>query len=125
MATLQSSQEKMQAARAIFDAAASELARGASKQEIVSKLVAHKMKKKIAIQFVDKVEQGINQAFTKKYKKHMIYGILWCIGGTLVTAITYSAASERGGTYVIAYGAVVFGAIDFFRGLFGWLKYKN
>ena len=83
------------------------------------------MKEKIAIKFVDKVEQGINQAFAKKYKKHMIYGILWCVGGTFVTILTYSAASARGGTYVVAYGAVVFGAVDFFRGLFGWLKYKN
>lgn len=49
--------------------------------------------------------------------KNMLYGALWCVGGLLVTILTYSAASD-GGTYVIAWGAVIFGAIQFFKGLF-------
>lgn len=49
--------------------------------------------------------------------KNMLYGALWCIGGLLVTILTYSAASD-GGTYVVAWGAVIFGAIQFFKGLF-------
>lgn len=50
--------------------------------------------------------------------KNMLYGALWCIGGLLVTALTYAAASEGGGTYVVTWGAVIFGAIQFFKGLF-------
>lgn len=49
----------------------------------------------------------------------MLYGALWCIGGLVVTALTYSAASD-GGTYVVAWGAVLFGAIQFFKGV--WQK---
>ena len=49
-------------------------------------------------------------------KKNMLYGALWCIGGIVVTAATYDAA-EPGGAYVVAWGAIVFGAIQFFRGL--------
>ena len=49
-------------------------------------------------------------------KKNMIYGALWCIGGIVVTAVTYSAASG-GGTYIVAWGAIIFGAIQFFYGL--------
>lgn len=49
--------------------------------------------------------------------KNMLYGALWCVGGLLVTILTYSAASD-GGTYVVAWGAVIFGAIQFFKGLF-------
>ena len=49
--------------------------------------------------------------------KNMHYGALWCVGGLLVTILTYSAASD-GGTYVVAWGAVIFGAIQFFKGLF-------
>lgn len=49
-------------------------------------------------------------------EKTMFWGAVWCIGGILVTAATYSAASD-GGTYVIAWGAIVFGAIQFFSGL--------
>ena len=49
--------------------------------------------------------------------KNMLYGALWCVGGLLVTILTYSAASD-GGTYFVAWGAVIFGAIRFFKGLF-------
>jgi hypothetical protein len=35
--------------------------------------------------------------------------------------MTYGAASsgEGGGTYVVAWGAIIFGALEFFAGLFG------
>jgi hypothetical protein len=47
----------------------------------------------------------------------MLQGALLCIGGCVVTAVTYSMASKAGGSYVITWGAIVFGAIRFFRGL--------
>jgi hypothetical protein len=49
-------------------------------------------------------------------RKNMAIGSIWCIGGTLVTALTYQAASG-GGHYVIAWGAIIFGAIQFLGGL--------
>jgi hypothetical protein len=48
--------------------------------------------------------------------KDMLYGALWCIGGIIVTAVTYSAASG-GGRYFVAWGAIIFGGIQFFKGL--------
>ena len=50
--------------------------------------------------------------------RDMVVGAIWCIGGILVTALTYGAAasSPGGGRYVIAYGAIIFGAIQFLRG---------
>ena len=93
--------------------------------------------KDAAAQFVDDIEQELKeraeeykrtpegrQAMASQYKRHMLYGILWAAGGMAVTIATYEAASE-GGFYFIAWGAVIFGIIDFFRGLFGWLKYKD
>ena len=45
-------------------------------------------------------------------------GLLLAIIGIAVTAGTYSSAADRGGgTYFIAYGPMIFGAITFFRGL--------
>ncbi len=38
--------------------------------------------------------------------------------GILVTLVTYSAAAP-GGTYVIAWGAIAWGAVEFFQGLSG------
>jgi hypothetical protein len=51
----------------------------------------------------------------------MIFGALWCIGGIVITAVTFGAASG-GGTYVVAWGAIIFGAIQFFRGLAGTVE---
>ncbi|HEX4612874.1 MAG TPA: hypothetical protein VH092_32075 [Urbifossiella sp.] len=43
----------------------------------------------------------------------MKHGALWCAGGILVTLLTF----QSGGTVVIAWGAIVFGGIQFFRGM--------
>jgi len=49
----------------------------------------------------------------------MIFGALWCFGGIAVTAMTYKAsANAGGGRFVLAWGAILFGGIQFFRGLF-------
>lgn len=57
--------------------------------------------------------------------KDLLYGFLWLIGGILVTAITYSIARNEGGTYVIAYGAIIFGGLQFLRGLFKYVSGKK
>ncbi len=49
--------------------------------------------------------------------RNLIIGGLWCAGGTLVTVLTLSAASG-GGTYVVAWGAILFGGIQMLRGLY-------
>ena len=49
---------------------------------------------------------------------NMLMGALWCIGGIVVTAWSYSAVQETGGHYIIAWGAVVFGGYQFLKGLF-------
>jgi hypothetical protein len=46
----------------------------------------------------------------------MLYGGLWFFGGLIVTIVSFNAASG-GGSYVVAYGAIIFGGIQFFRGL--------
>jgi hypothetical protein len=50
-------------------------------------------------------------------KRDMLVGGLWCAGGTLVTVLSYGS---KGG--IIAWGAIVFGGIQFFRGLFRFLS---
>jgi hypothetical protein len=49
-------------------------------------------------------------------RKNMALGLIWCMGGILVTSLTYQAASG-GGHYIVAWGAIIFGAIQFVRGL--------
>lgn len=67
---------------------------------------------------IEKVENQLKGVDIKAGRKDMIWGALWFIGGSLVTLITYSNASSSpsGGRYTVAYGAIIFGLIQFFRG---------
>lgn len=129
--------EEQKAIEDLPEAVAYKLARGENKGKIVKELMKQGWPKESAVRFVDRVEQDLKQyveqyknspegrrVMASKYKRRMLYGALWAVGGTLVTTITYSAASG-GGVYIIAWGAILFGIIDFFVGLFGWLKYKD
>jgi hypothetical protein len=55
----------------------------------------------------------IQQQDQKQAKNDVLYGGLWFAGGLIVTIISLS--NGHGG--IIAYGAVIFGGIQFFRGL--------
>jgi len=50
--------------------------------------------------------------------RHFTIGTLWLVGGIAVTAFTYSAASSGpgGGTYVVAWGAMLVGVTRLIRG---------
>lgn len=56
-----------------------------------------------------------NEARRSAGRRNMLFGALWCIGGIVVTVMTYSAA-QGGGRYVIAYGAIIVGFIQFIKG---------
>ena len=122
--------EERTAIEEVYRGVAEELAEGRSKQEVVTELVSRGMDKHDATQFVDHVQEALNQyrespearrIMAGKYARHMLFGALWVIGGTIVTLWTYNAAGP-GGTYVVAWGAIAFGAIDFLWGLFNWLR---
>lgn len=61
------------------------------------------------------IEQGAKEMKSAR-KKGMIFGLLWFFGGLAVTIFTYNAASE-GGTYIVAWGAMLWGIIQFFRSI--------
>lgn len=49
--------------------------------------------------------------------RNIAFGLLWFIGGLLVTAITYSAVANGGGRYIVTWGAIIFGLLQFIGGL--------
>lgn len=59
----------------------------------------------------------------KQHVRQMLIGVGMVVLGIAVTAGTFFLASmqEGGGHYFITWGLVVFGAINFFRGLVGWI----
>ena len=56
--------------------------------------------------------------YTPLAKRRLIHGGFWLAGGLLVTAVTYRSASP-GATYLVAWGAILFGAVQLLQGLFG------
>lgn len=50
-------------------------------------------------------------------EKDMRNGARWFWGGVIITTTTYLFAEDLGGSYIITWGAIVFGAIQFFRGV--------
>jgi hypothetical protein len=48
---------------------------------------------------------------------NMLLGGLWCGGGITITVVTYMAAAEHGGVYIIAYGAIISGGLQFLHGI--------
>ena len=87
-----------------------------SAYETKQALIAKGLDNEIATIVVDNLEKKIHDAKKERANKDMLYGGLWFIGGSVVTAVTYGAASG-GCSYVVAWGAILFGAIQFIKGL--------
>src|SRR5262249_414141 len=61
------------------------------------------------VDLVRHYQQLEDEARNHAANKNMIFGALWCFGGLIVTVFTFAAASGRGGgTYVVAWGAIIF-----------------
>ena len=72
--------------------------------------------KEDAAKIVDSVYAQVGDVKDKKEKakKDMMVGALWCLGCLAVTIFSYAAASG-GGQYFMAWGAIIFGGIQFFK----------
>ena len=88
-----------------------------SVEETRAVLVENGLNSEDADVVINNLQNQYNKEKKEAGNKNILYGALWCVGGILVTVLTYSAASN-GGTYVVAWGAVIFGAIQFFKGVF-------
>lgn len=108
-------QEEM--VQALYQFAAEKMRDGASNQQIQAALMEQGVDRESAEMIVSQLSEARDAQLKEAAQKNMMFGALWCIGGIVVTVLTYSAASEGGG-YVVAWGAIIFGAVQFFRGMF-------
>jgi len=60
---------------------------------------------------VDSLQGGVNSAKQEDAQKDMLWGALWCVGGTIATLMNVG---------YIFWGAIVFGGFQFFRGLMNY-----
>jgi len=97
---------------------------GKSATETVHALIDQGLSTETASIVVANIEQQINAVKKSSGSKNMIWGAIWCIGGTVVTVATFSAAAE-GGRFVLAWGAILFGGIQFLYGLAEYFTNSN
>ena len=70
------------------------------------------------------IKEEIKEAKRNQAGKEIGWGLLWAIGGTLLTLIGYNAAETNGGgKYIVFSGAIVYGCYRLIRGL--WWKLTN
>jgi hypothetical protein len=99
------------------------LSQGKRQDEIIQDLIGQGWTQEQATQTVHQIDVLFREARIGAYKKKMLYGLFWALGGIVVTVWTYSAASS-GGTYFVAWGAILWGCIDIVRGFVGYCKYR-
>jgi hypothetical protein len=106
----------------LFRFAAQELSRKQSPKTVVQKLVNQGVTPATANQIVTETQNALKKALAEKGKKRMTRGMIWAVIGIVLTCGTMTFASNLGGKYILFYGAVIYGVIDFIAGLIGWLS---
>ena len=67
---------------------------------------------------IDKAIEHVIKLKKIKAGKDIQYGLLWGIGGTLATWVSYSMASKAGSIFYVTWGAIIYGFILLSKGLF-------
>ncbi|MCB9452279.1 MAG: hypothetical protein H6672_12630 [Anaerolineaceae bacterium] len=108
-----------QVVQAIYQFAAGMMKQGTSEYRIEQALIEKGLTKEAARTVVGNLSRLRRETVRKAAQRNMMVGGAICVIGLVVTILSYNAAaaSPTGGRYIIAWGAVIFGAIQFFRGL--------
>lgn len=102
--------------REFHDAANAWLDEGYTGRQIRGFLAEKGLSEESAALIVANVAAARHVARRKAGERNMAIGALWLVIGIVVSAATYDAAGE-GVTYLVAWGAILFGGIQFLRGL--------
>jgi len=106
---------------AMVNYVAMELTKKRPPKLLVKELTLRGVSQANAEKIVSETERMLGKARGEKYRKRMFRGLLWTIAGIIITCGTYLFAEDLGGQYVLCYGAIIFGVIDFLAGLIGWI----
>ena len=109
-----------QAITALYQYAAVEMQNGTPDAEIANRLMNQGLDADSAELIVSHTRSARGQVLREAGMKNMFIGGIVCVIGLVVTVVSYQMAANNagGGRYVVAWGAVIFGAIQFFRGVF-------
>lgn len=109
----------------LYRLAAQELSRNQSPKTVAQKLTEQGVSAATANQIVGETQKVIKKALAERNKKRMTRGLIWMVIGIVLTCGGMAFASSRGGgSYILFWGAIGYGLIDFIAGLIGWLSNK-
>ena len=112
---------KKQELSGFFQYAVMELASNKPHQVVEKLLVGQGASLETAKMVVKDAKYAVKKGRREKYKKRITRGFLWMVAGIILTCGTYAIADSLGGRYVLFYGAIGWGFIDFIIGFIGWL----
>jgi hypothetical protein len=100
-----------EAVQQIYDYAADLLfENNKSKQDVIDDLIQQGLDRESATIVVN----NLVEVYKKQAYKNILYGALWCVGGTVATIADIG---------YIFYGAIIWGAIQFIKGVYQSFKY--
>jgi hypothetical protein len=101
----------------VYDFAAGLMAKGLPDETIQSQL----REQGLDTESATTITSGLRAEFVayqrEEARKNMLHGGLWLLGGCAVTGVTFALASA-GGSYVMTWGAVIFGGFQFLKGVY-------
>jgi len=103
---------------AVYSFAAAQLQQCESSRHVEAMLVAKGLDEAAAADVVDQLCAARAQAHDASRRRRMWLGGILCFGGTIVTVVSYVMAEDRGGSFMVMTGPILFGGILFFRALF-------
>jgi hypothetical protein len=102
----------------LYGAAAEQIGNGVAPSGVANYLTERGLNSEAAATVVNDLQQAKAHAKRAAGQRNMLIGAISCIVGVTVTALTMQAASgAAGGRYVIAWGAIVYGGLQFVRGV--------
>jgi hypothetical protein len=84
-----------------------------SPDEVVNALLEKGLSQDAAFTIVSNLESEIRKAKKERATKDILYGALWCIGGTIATVANIG---------FFFWGAILFGGIQLIKGLVNYLS---
>ncbi|MFO1066789.1 MAG: hypothetical protein U0892_23265 [Pirellulales bacterium] len=100
-----------------YSFAADQLVAGRSPAQVKSALIERGLDSASADVVVDGLVGAQRSSQNSAAIRNIVIGGLFCVGGTVITIATYSAATQGGGRYMVCWGAIVYGFIQFIRGI--------
>lgn len=93
-------------------------------KEIIAGLCARAVAEEKANEMLSDTNNKLKEIIAQQDRKASINAFIVLLG-LVATFLTYTNASLHGGTYIIAWGAIVFGTYDYFKGASERKKYKK